>query len=107
MRLGKTRCYFTKPKSELYSDKKVRVLLYEVIKYGKDNLVFTHKDIKRLLEEHLDNEAFNDKNMERIYSDFFLKLHNYKSLLRKIEEERKRQLKSNKEFFKGGNYEII
>lgn len=87
MRLGKKKSYSIQSKK--YPGKKIRILYYEFAnkEEHKDTILFKHGDIKRLIHDHLENESYNDKNMEREYSDFFLKLHNLKSLLRKIEEE--------------------
>lgn len=101
MRLGKGRHYFIKPRNKLYADKEIRVLYYEFEdkEEYKDTILFTHEDIKRLIRDHLENEDYNDRNMGRVSSDFFLKLHNFKSLLGKIEEERRKTAKIQQKIF--------
>lgn len=96
MRLGKGRHYFIKPRNESYADKEIRVLYYEFANKEeyKDTILFTHEDIERLIRDHLENESYNDKNMVRHYSDFWRKLNKLVSLLERIKEERKRELRN-------------
>jgi len=88
MILGKKRNYTISSKK--YPGKYIRIILYNLInnkeKY-KDTILFKHSDIIKLIQDHLENENYNDKNMKRNFSDFWRKEKNIEFLLEKIKRE--------------------
>lgn len=87
MRLGKKEYYSTPAKQ--YPDKDYRVLIYNLKEEPKYNhtIIFTKDDLEKLVIDHLKNEEFNDKKLQRKYSDFWKLLNKLKRTLDKLELE--------------------
>ena len=66
LKLGKRKFYFTPAKK--YPNQDYRVVMFELLSDNNEFqgwFVFSYKDIEREIQEHLENENFNDKQLPR------------------------------------------